>query len=181
MTVDTNPETMNEAIQYLFDIQKEMKENHYIELMDILKKLYFKDEFKYEYVVEYKLTTNVCWIDNCGSFDKVKEELFYDEDTYKESAEEYNSEYEKLHEISTDSSVEIITNKEYNGENLNDFVKNSIHKTTIIPAEIMETHQREVQKYYEQYIRYYDNWVRIVNNENFVVFEDIDYMGENYA
>ena len=45
----------------------------------------------------------------------------------------------------------------------------------------METHQREVQKYYEQYIRYYDNWVRIVNNENFIVFVDIDYMGENYA
>jgi Holliday junction resolvase len=181
MSEAKNLETMNEATQYLFEIKKDMKENHYIELMDILKKLYFKSDFKYEYYVECHITTNVCWIDNCGSFDKVKEELFYDEETYKNSAEEYNSDYEKLHEITTDSCIEIISNKEYNGEDLNEFVKNAIQKTPIIPAEIMETHQREVQKYYEQYIRYYDNWVRIVNNENFIIFVDIDYMGEHYA
>tara|TARA_R110002012_G_scaffold310769_3_gene519274 strand:- start:2286 stop:2831 length:546 start_codon:yes stop_codon:yes gene_type:complete len=181
MTEVNNHEIMNEATQYLFDIKKDMKENHYIDLMDILKKLFFKTDFKYEYVVDCKITTNICWIDNCGSFQKEKDELFYDEETYKESAEEINTDYEKVHEISTDSTIEIISNKEYDGGDLNEFVKQSINKTSIIPPEIMETHQRAVQKYYEQYIRYYDNWVRIVNNENFVVFVDIDYMGENYA
>ena len=181
MSENNNPEVMNEAIQYLFDIKTEMKENHYIELMDILKKLYFKEDYKYEYVVECKIITNICWIDNCGSFDKIKEDLFYDEDTYKETAEDYNSDYEKIHEIYTESSIEIISNKEYNGEELEDFVKKSIHKTTMIPAEVMETHQRQVQHYYEKYIRYYDNWVRIVNAENFVIFEDIEYMGENFT
>ena len=77
MSENNNPEVMNEAIQYLFDIKTEMKENHYIELMDILKKLYFKEDYKYEYVVECKIITNICWIDNCGSFDKIKEDLFY--------------------------------------------------------------------------------------------------------
>ena len=129
-----NLENMNEAVQYLFDIKKDMPENNYITLMNILKKLFFKEDYKYEYLIECNITTNICWIDNCGEYDSIKEELFYDDETYKESAEEFNNEYEKLHEITTESSIEIITNKEYNGENLNDFIKNAIYKTKILQS-----------------------------------------------
>lgn len=179
---NNNNEIMNEAIQYLFDIKSNMKENHYIELMDILKKLFFKHDYKYEYVVDLQLTTKIAWIDNCGTYDKQKEEIFYDENTYKDSAEEINEDYEKCHEIVSDTQFTVVSNKEFTSDqDLECFVKNCLHKSPMIDSEVMERHQREVQEYYDKYIRYYDNWVRIVNDKDFITFIDIDYIGIYYT
>tara|TARA_R110002110_G_scaffold215273_1_gene429160 strand:- start:927 stop:1487 length:561 start_codon:yes stop_codon:yes gene_type:complete len=140
----------------------------YSSLMEINK---FKPkEFKYIHRVDYELVTHICYIDDDEEFLKIKKENYYDSyEQYQQDDEEFNEDFERQKEITTEHyfmchTSEIITDETHtmfeSARIIGEAEKHTLDYYG--NAYVMEDHQRSVQQYYNRYLNEWDNWVRIV-------------------
>lgn len=167
---------MNKAVEkmsdYLYNLRRDMKENDYIELMNQLGDInkYTPKQYKYHHRIEYEMITQICYIDDDEEFLKQKKENYYDSyEQYQESDEPFDEDYERMKEVKTEGrffcyTSEIIGENTHNPFEVLRLIGESKKHTLDYYCNpmVLEEHQRDVQQYYNRYLREWDDWVRII-------------------
>ena len=171
----------------LFDIKETLKEQDYIVLMDKLQAMANNNpriEDK-KHRIRYSIKTSICYIEDSDQYKDIKKDLYYDStETYSESDESINEDYEKVKVIETDGyfycySYDIMNEENHTPYQLLRMIGEAKKHTVdyYLNPGVFQDHQREVQDYYSRYLKNWDEWVRIVN-ESAMGITEIDYIGE---
>jgi len=174
-------------VDLLYKNKQNMPDNDYITLMDNLKSIsVFRPKvYDKKHVVRYKLTTDICFIDDQCQYEDIKKDVYLGSTAvYNQSDEDFNEDYERKKTIDTHSffycySNEII-DKEINTFNeilrlVADSKKHTLDH--YINPVVFQEHQREVQEYYYDYKNTWDSWIRLLNDDAFDIV-DIKHINE---
>jgi len=175
-------ENISTMVNILYDNKQNIKDNDYIILMDSLKELskLRPKIYNKKHRVSYKLTTDICFIEDFSQFEDIKKDLFSNSSYYyNESDEDFNEDYERVKSIETEGvfycySDEIISKETHTRFEILRLIGEARKHIAdyYINPDVYEEHAREVQEYYFMYKKQWDNWIRIKYTTGEILFID---------
>ena len=159
-------------VETIDTLKEKISTQEYIDLYSSLMEInkFKPTAYKYLHRVNYELVTHIAYIDDDEEFLKIKKENYYDSyEQYQNDDEEFNEDFERQKEITTESyfmchTSEVISDETHTMFEISRIIGEAEKHTLDYygNAHIMEEHQRSVQQYYNRYLNEWDNWVRII-------------------
>lgn len=133
--------------------------------------------------VSYQLKTNICFIEDDDEFKDIKKNTYYDSyEQYQDCEDDVNDNFERTKEIISDSyfycySPDVVFYDEDTAITMYKRIGEARKHVCdyMICDDLLEEHQRDVQKYYARYVKEWGDWVRIVN-QNSVKITDVEFV-----